>query len=103
MAGPKEVRLDVWVLLSAALVMMGAGLGWRDPWPADEPRFAPRADVVAADPHELLRIDAAEFRRRYADTAFERPSRDGIARNARHVIENRRESGAGDIKRPLEQ
>lgn len=29
----------VWLLLLAALVL-GAGLGWRNPWPADEPRFA---------------------------------------------------------------
>jgi 4-amino-4-deoxy-L-arabinose transferase-like glycosyltransferase len=28
-----------WLLLLAAVVL-GAGLGWRDPWPADEPRFA---------------------------------------------------------------
>lgn len=28
-----------WLLLLAAVVL-GAGLGWREPWPADEPRFA---------------------------------------------------------------
>ena len=28
-----------WLLL-IALVVLGAGLGLRDPWPADEPRFA---------------------------------------------------------------
>ncbi len=39
-AGPAEVRLDLFWLLGLALVMVGAGLGLRDPWPADEPRFA---------------------------------------------------------------
>jgi 4-amino-4-deoxy-L-arabinose transferase-like glycosyltransferase len=29
-----------WRLLLVALLMLGAGLGLRDPWPADEPRFA---------------------------------------------------------------
>ena len=31
---------DLWLLLLAGLVLFGAGLGLRDPWPADEPRFA---------------------------------------------------------------
>lgn len=31
---------DIGVLLLVALVVLGAGLGLRDPWPADEPRFA---------------------------------------------------------------
>lgn len=31
---------DLWWLLLAALVVLAAGLGLRDPWPADEPRFA---------------------------------------------------------------
>ena len=29
-----------WLLLAFALVLIGAGIGLRDPWPADEPRFA---------------------------------------------------------------
>jgi epoxyqueuosine reductase len=71
---------------------------WNDKFaqPTDEPRFAPRPQLVAADPHELVTIDAAEFRRRYADTAFERPNRDGIARNAAQVIENGHVPGLGD-------
>src|SRR5690606_37391776 len=32
-------RVLAWLLL-AALVVLGAGLGLRDPWPSDEPRFA---------------------------------------------------------------
>ena len=29
-----------WILAVIALLMLGAGLGLRDPWPSDEPRFA---------------------------------------------------------------
>src|SRR5512134_2994576 len=36
----RDVVLDLLWLLGIALAMMGAGLGLRDPWPADEPRFA---------------------------------------------------------------
>lgn len=31
---------DAWLLALTALMVLGAGLGLRDPWPADEPRFA---------------------------------------------------------------
>ena len=33
-------RRDLLLFLSIALVLIGAGIGLRDPWPADEPRFA---------------------------------------------------------------
>lgn len=36
----RSAHLDLWWLLLAGLVLFGAGLGLRDPWPADEPRFA---------------------------------------------------------------
>lgn len=40
---------DALVLVLVALVLVGAGLGLRDPWPADEPRFASLArDMVAS-------------------------------------------------------
>jgi 4-amino-4-deoxy-L-arabinose transferase-like glycosyltransferase len=43
-----DVRRDLAWLLALALIVIGAGLGWRDPWPADEPRFALIArDMVA--------------------------------------------------------
>jgi 4-amino-4-deoxy-L-arabinose transferase-like glycosyltransferase len=42
---PRDVTIDLLWLVGLALVMMGAGLGLRDPWPADEPRFA----LVARD------------------------------------------------------
>jgi 4-amino-4-deoxy-L-arabinose transferase-like glycosyltransferase len=35
-----DVLLDLAFLVGLALVLIGAGLGLRDPWPADEPRFA---------------------------------------------------------------
>lgn len=33
-------RQEFWLLFGIALLVLGAGLGLRDPWPADEPRFA---------------------------------------------------------------
>jgi 4-amino-4-deoxy-L-arabinose transferase-like glycosyltransferase len=35
-----DARRDLWLFLGLALLVIGAGLGLRDPWPADEPRFA---------------------------------------------------------------
>jgi len=35
-----DERRAFWALLMIALVVLGAGIGLRDPWPADEPRFA---------------------------------------------------------------
>lgn len=39
-SGALEVRRDVLWLLGIGLLLMATGLGLRDPWPADEPRFA---------------------------------------------------------------
>ncbi len=36
---PRE-RREFWLFMLIALVVLGAGIGLRDPWPADEPRFA---------------------------------------------------------------
>jgi 4-amino-4-deoxy-L-arabinose transferase-like glycosyltransferase len=36
----RDVLVDLAWLLGLALLLMGAGFGLRDPWPADEPRFA---------------------------------------------------------------
>ena len=44
-ASQRDVLLDVIALVTLALVLMATGLGLRDPWPADEPRFA----LVAQD------------------------------------------------------
>ena len=37
---PGAVRIDLCWLFALSLIVFGAGLGLRDPWPADEPRFA---------------------------------------------------------------
>ena len=39
-ASTRDVLLDVVGLVALAVLLMGAGFGLRDPWPADEPRFA---------------------------------------------------------------
>jgi 4-amino-4-deoxy-L-arabinose transferase-like glycosyltransferase len=45
---PRDVWLDVLWLLGLGLLLIGTGVGLRDPWPADEPRFALVArDMVA--------------------------------------------------------
>ncbi len=41
----RDIRLDLCLLFSLGLLLMGVGIGLRDPWPADEPRFA----LVAQD------------------------------------------------------
>ena len=33
-------RREFWLFMLIALVILGAGIGLRDPWPSDEPRFA---------------------------------------------------------------
>lgn len=33
-------RRDLWIFFGLALLVIGSGIGLRDPWPADEPRFA---------------------------------------------------------------
>ncbi len=40
-----DTRRDLYWLLGLALLLIGVGIGLRDPWPADEPRFA----LVARD------------------------------------------------------
>jgi 4-amino-4-deoxy-L-arabinose transferase-like glycosyltransferase len=42
---PRDVIVDLLWLIGLALLLMATGLGLRDPWPADEPRFA----LVAQD------------------------------------------------------
>ena len=33
-------RRTFWLFMAMALLLLGAGIGLRDPWPSDEPRFA---------------------------------------------------------------
>ncbi len=46
--GATGLRRDLVLLLVLGAVLFGAGLGMRDPWPADEPRFALIARDMAA-------------------------------------------------------
>ncbi|NJO13277.1 MAG: hypothetical protein HC872_07240 [Gammaproteobacteria bacterium] len=39
-AQARDVRLDCTLLIGLGLVLIASGIGLRDPWPADEPRFA---------------------------------------------------------------
>ncbi|MFN8643179.1 MAG: tRNA epoxyqueuosine(34) reductase QueG [Candidatus Binatia bacterium] len=64
------------------------------PWngfaePATDPRLAPRPEVMAPDLDAFTALDDAAFAARYADTAFARPGRDGLRRNAQWVRRNR--------------
>jgi len=63
---------------------------WNDKFaaPTDEPRFAPRPELVEPSPTELAVLDGAAFAQRYRHTAFERAGASGMARNARQVIIN---------------
>lgn len=64
---------------------------WNDKFTREtiEPRFAPRTSTQQPDPEALISIDSESHQREYADTAFERPGAQGIARNARQVLANR--------------
>ena len=39
LAASSQDRRHFWLLMLVALVVLGAGIGLRDPWPSDEPRF----------------------------------------------------------------
>jgi 4-amino-4-deoxy-L-arabinose transferase-like glycosyltransferase len=75
-ASPQE-RRQFWLLLIAALVLVGVGMGLRDPWPSDEPRFTLVArhmvesgdwlfphrgsELYADKPPMLMWLEAASF------------------------------------------
>src|SRR6185436_10481232 len=53
----RDVRLDYLWLIGLALVLIATGIGLRDPWPADEPRFALIVrDMVATGDWLLPRV-----------------------------------------------
>lgn len=55
--GGREIALDLLLLMGLGLVLMASGLGLRDPWPADEPRFALVArDMLASGDWLIPRI-----------------------------------------------
>lgn len=62
-ATPQE-RRDFWLLLAVALVILGAGIGLRDPWPSDEPRFALAAKQMVESGRWLFPHRGSEL---YAD------------------------------------
>jgi len=51
---PSPARRELWLFLLFALVVIGAGIGLRDPWPADEPRFALSAQQMVASGDWLI-------------------------------------------------
>jgi 4-amino-4-deoxy-L-arabinose transferase-like glycosyltransferase len=55
---------ETWLFWIVALLMLGAGLGLRDPWPADEPRFALAAHLMVDSGHWLFPHRGIEL---YAD------------------------------------
>ncbi|RDS84379.1 ArnT family glycosyltransferase [Dyella psychrodurans] len=75
-ATPQERRL-FWLLAAFALLMLGIGIGLRDPWPSDEPRFTLAAkqmvesgdwlfphrgvELYADKPPMLMWLEAASF------------------------------------------
>jgi 4-amino-4-deoxy-L-arabinose transferase-like glycosyltransferase len=53
----RDVRLDLFWILGFGLLLIATGIGLRDPWPADEPRFALIArDMVASGEWLLPRV-----------------------------------------------
>ena len=53
----RDVRLDYLWLIWVQLLLIATGIGLRDPWPADEPRFALVArDMVATGEWLLPRV-----------------------------------------------
>ncbi|MFO7305521.1 MAG: glycosyltransferase family 39 protein [Gammaproteobacteria bacterium] len=51
---PHDVRLDLLFLLGLCLCLVATGIGLRDPWPADEPRFAQIAREMVASGEWLI-------------------------------------------------
>lgn len=59
---PRDVMVDWFWLLSLSLLLIATGIGLRDPWPADEPRFALVArDMVASGEWLLPRVGGQPY------------------------------------------
>jgi epoxyqueuosine reductase len=54
----------------------------------NEPCFVWRSEIQDPDLHELAQMDSPDFERHFRATAFERPGRKGMARNAQQVLRN---------------
>ena len=50
----RDVRVDLFLLIAFGLVVIATGIGFRDPWPADEPRFALIVRDMAASGQWLI-------------------------------------------------
>ena len=57
----RDIRLDLLWLLCAMLVLVASGVGLRDPWPADEPRFVLVAREMSASGDWLIPRIAGEL------------------------------------------
>src|SRR5262249_23212943 len=53
-ASPSLARRELGWFLLVAFVIIGAGIGLRDPWPADEPRFALSAKQMVESGNWLI-------------------------------------------------
>ena len=56
-----DARRDLWLLLAIAAILIGAGIGLRDPWPADEPRFVLAARQMLESGHWLFPMRGDEL------------------------------------------
>jgi 4-amino-4-deoxy-L-arabinose transferase-like glycosyltransferase len=54
-------KREFWLFLLIALVVLGAGIGLRDPWPADEPRFALAARHMVESGNWLIPYRGSEL------------------------------------------
>ena len=61
LSGPETDRRSLFWLLLLGLILLGAGLGLRDPWPADEPRFALVAKHMAESGQWLFPFRGGEI------------------------------------------
>lgn len=61
MRQPRSVTRDLAWILIPALLMLGAGLGLRDPWPADEPVYALIAREMLATGNWLIPMVGGDF------------------------------------------
>jgi 4-amino-4-deoxy-L-arabinose transferase-like glycosyltransferase len=57
----RDARRDAWWLFGIALLLLAAGLGLREPWPADEPRFALVARQMVESGHWLFPMRGDEL------------------------------------------
>lgn len=58
---PKSAAQDLWLVLGLGLLVIGAGIGWRNPWPADEPVYSLIARDMLASGHWLIPMVGGDF------------------------------------------